>query len=315
MQNLQTLAVILFYLFNLSSCQWPWAWNESYQVVAKVNGEAISIQDYRFYLDHLKAEEDVAPDKAKLVEILQRRALNEAILSRLLFQESEKMKIGIAKEEVESRLSNLKDGYPPGGFEEMLAKQNSTEAFLKKRIEEQLLVEKISGLLFSTETMVSDDEMKSYFTEHQSQFHRPERVHAFQIVVPTLQEAEKIKEDLASNKTSFESAARQYSLSPDAAKGGDIGFFAKNEKIAAFNEAFTLSVGAISKPVHSPYGVHLFKVVEKVPAKKLSFQEAREEIAKAAKRYKEAKVYKEWVIKLIKDSEIYKNEKLIRTST
>jgi len=192
----------------------------------------------------------------------------------------------------------------------MLRKQNTTEDFLKKRIEDQLLVEKIAEGLFPSETRVNDDELKSYYKEHQEEFYRPEKVHVYQIVVPTRDEAEKIRQDVQDAKLTFESAARQHSLSPDAAKGGDLGFFSKNEKIAAFNEAFALKTGELSKPIHSRYGFHLLKVVEKQPAKKLTFNEARGDVSKSVKRLKEVKIYKEWVTKLLKDGEIYRNEAL-----
>ena len=108
----------------------------------------------------------------------------------------------------------------------------------------------------------------------------------------------------------FESAARKYSLSPDAATGGDLGFFSRNEKISAFNKAFSLKVGDISLPIKSEYGVHLLKVVEKQPGKKLPFNEAKAQVAKALRRKKESAVYQSWITKLLKDGEIYRNESL-----
>jgi parvulin-like peptidyl-prolyl isomerase len=211
-------------------------------------------------------------------------------------------------------LANWKDGYPPGGFEEMLKKQNTNETYLKRRIEDQLLIEKITEDFFTSETRVSDEETTAYFKQHQGEFTQPEKVHAFQIVVPTKEEAEKIKQEITSGKITFESAARQYSLSPDSAKGGDLGFFAMNEKIAAFNEAFSLGIGHLSKPISSKYGVHLLKVVEKKPQKKLTYTEAKDDIVKILKRSKEVKIYKEWATKLLKDGEIVRNESLFNSS-
>jgi parvulin-like peptidyl-prolyl isomerase len=236
------------------------------------------------------------------------------LITALLKQEAKKKQIRIAKEEVEGRLANWKDSYPPGGFEEMLRKQSTTEDYLRARMANQVLVEKITETLFGTETMVNDEEMQSYFKQHPEDFQRPARIHALQIVVPTLEEAEKIRQEILSGQITFESAARKYSLSPDAAKGGDLGFFSKNEKISAFNKAFTLTVGDISAPIQSPYGIHLVKVVEKQPSKKLAFQEAKDDIVKAIKKVKEVTVYKEWVTKLLKDGEIYRNEVLFSTA-
>lgn len=307
---MKSCLMALLVVFLLSACteRTP---DPREQVLARVNGEPIFLQDFLVNFQQLKGEQDeISVKNPKTVEQLKTRAINEVIIVGLLRQEAAKRQLRIAKEEVEGRLANWKDGYPPGGFEEMLRKQNTTEDFLKKRIEDQLLIEKITEGVFGTETMVSDEEIKKYHKQHENEFNRPERVHVFQIVVPTKEEAEKIRAEILALKLTFESAARQYSLSPDAAKGGDLGFFARNEKIAAFNEAFSLTIGNISKPVQSRYGIHLLKVVEKQPARKLNFNEAKNEIVKSLKRLKEVKVYKEWVTKLLKDGEIYRNEAL-----
>ena len=192
----------------------------------------------------------------------------------------------------------------------MLKKQNTSEDFLKKKIEDQLLVETLVTAAFAEETLVSDEESNKYYDKHAKEFVRPEKVHAFQIVVPTVDEAQKIRQEILSKKTTFESAARTYSLSPDASKGGDLGFFARDEKIAAFNEAFSVPVGSITNPIQSRFGVHLLKVVEKEASKKLSQHEAKPEIIKLLKKEKEMRVYREWVNKLLKDGEIYRNEAL-----
>jgi hypothetical protein len=284
------------------------------QVIAKANGERIYAQEFLINFRQLRGElDEISQKNPKLMEQLKTRALNEAIIMALVRQEASKKQLHIPREEVEGRLANWKDGYPPGGFEEMLKRQNTTEDYLKHRIEDQLLIEKLTEILFERETLVSDEEMKKYFSEHPKEFLRPERVHAFQIVVPTKEEAEKIRQEILAGKVTFESAARSYSQSPDSSKGGDLGFFAKNEKIEAFNQAFALTIGNLSKPIESRYGVHLLKVVEKEPPKKLSFNDARSDILKALKRSKESVVYKEWVTKLLKDGEIYRNEALFQS--
>ncbi len=271
--------------------------------------------EFSLGFNQLKAQQDeILSKNPKLTNQLKIRALNEALILTLLRQEAAKKQLRIAKEEVEGRLSNWKDGYPPGGFEEMLRKQNTTEEFLRKRIADQLLIEKITETLFGTETMVSDEELQAYFKQHSDEFIRPVRVHAYQIVVPTQEEASKIRQEIVAGQITFESAARKYSLSPDAAKGGDLGFFSKDEKISAFNKAFALSVGEVSSPIQSQYGVHLLKVIEKQPSKKLAFAEAKDDIVRALKKVKEVSIYKEWVTKLLKDGEIYRNESLFSNS-
>jgi parvulin-like peptidyl-prolyl isomerase len=284
-------------------------------IIATANGDPIYFGDFLNSYQQLKAEQDnISQKNPKVIEQLKIRALNESIIMTLIRQAAVKHQLHVSKEQVESRLTSWKDGYPPGGFEEMLKKQNSSENQLKQRIEDQLLIEKITETLFTNESLVPDEEVKTYFNQHQKEFIEPERIHGFQIVVPTKEEAEKLRQEILSGKASFESIARARSMSPDSSKGGDLGFFAKNEKIEAFNEAFNLKINSISKPITSRYGVHLLKVVEKKPSKKLSFNEAKSEIVKLLKREKEGKIYKEWLTKLIKDGEIYRNENLFNST-
>jgi parvulin-like peptidyl-prolyl isomerase len=307
----RALFLCLFSVLSLVGCSKQGFQTSSQEVLAKVNGEPVLLSEFLVNFGQLKAQQDeISQTNPKLMGPLKSRALNEVLILALLKKEAAKKQLRVAKEEVEGRLSNWKDGYPPGGFEEMLRKQNTTEDFLRKRISDQLLVEKLTETLFGTETMVSDEEMQNYYKQHQPEFLRPARIHALQIVVPTAEEAAKIRQEIVAGQITFESAARKYSLSPDAAKGGDLGFFSKDEKIAAFNKAFSQNVGEISAPIQSAYGIHLLKVVEKQPSKKLAFQEAKEEVVKAIKKQKEVTVYKEWVTKMLKDSEIYRNEAL-----
>lgn len=297
----------------LVSCR-PNQQDPNTRIMARVNGSPITASDFQINFTQVLAEQDsIAPSNPKLMEQFKARALNEAVLLTLVHQEGARRFIRVAVEEVESRLNSWKDGYPPGGFEEMLQRQKTTENYLKKRIESQLWVEKVSAEMSGSEVLVSDEEMKRYYQLHSKDFFRPERVHVLQIVVPTIEEATKLRQEIISGSTTFESAARQYSLSPDAAKGGDIGFFSKSEKIEAFDEAFSVAVGAVSKPVNSRYGVHLFKVLERQVRKPLSFQEAKPDLAKLLRKGKEARVYKEWATKQLKDAEIYRNDALFAT--
>lgn len=297
-------------IIGLGACNQPQT-DPKARVLARVNGLPVSLSEYQMNFDQVMAAQDkVAPTNPKLLEQLKARALNETALIALVRQEAARRFIKVAREEVEARLNNWKDGYPRGGFEEMLKRQNTTQDYVKSRIESQLLVEKVSSELSGTELLVSDEEMKRYFQQHPNEFFRPERVHALQIVVPTTEEATKLRQEILSGVITFESAARRFSLSPDAAKGGDIGFFARKEKIEAFDEAFSVPVGAISKPVTSRYGVHLFKVLERQPKKALAFQEAKPELGRSLRRSKEARIYKEWAMKQLKDAEIYRNEAL-----
>ena len=89
------------------------------------------------------------------------------------------------------------------------------------------------------------------------------RVHAEHILVKTAAEAQQIKKAI-DNGGSFEYYARNYSLCPSGQRGGDLGYFEHGQMVPEFERAaFTTPVGQVSKPIFTPYGWHLIKVLDK----------------------------------------------------
>ncbi len=74
--------------------------------------------------------------------------------------------------------------------------------------------------------------------------------------------------------------AREHSLSPDARQGGDLGFFPRGVMPPPFDEVcFSLKPGQLSGVVRSSYGFHLFKLLEKRPARRRPLEEVAPSIA------------------------------------
>ncbi|MEP0546171.1 MAG: peptidylprolyl isomerase [Rhodothermales bacterium] len=64
---------------------------------------------------------------------------------------------------------------------------------------------------------------------------------------------------------SFETLARQYSQDPgSASRGGDLGWFGREQMVAPFAEAaFSANVGEVVGPVETEFGYHLIRVTER----------------------------------------------------
>jgi peptidyl-prolyl cis-trans isomerase C len=78
----------------------------------------------------------------------------------------------------------------------------------------------------------------------------------------------------------FEKAARKSSDCPSKASGGDVGWFQKaGLMVAPFADAaFALKPFQLSKPVQTPFGLHLILVMERKAGKKVKFEDVKDTI-------------------------------------
>ena len=88
----------------------------------------------------------------------------------------------------------------------------------------------------------------------------PSKINASHILVKTEQEANTALYDVTHGKN-FEDVDRQVSICPSAKKGGNLGWFGKNQMVKEFeNAAFSLRKDEISTPVKTQFGWHIIKV-------------------------------------------------------
>ena len=94
----------------------------------------------------------------------------------------------------------------------------------------------------------------------------------------------------------FGKVARKVSIGPEAAKGGDLDFFARGVMPEAIDRVvFTLPVGKVSGIVQSPYGYHIFKLLGRKEAGGRIFSEVKERVIADLRKLKEAEAYERWI--------------------
>ncbi len=136
---------------------------------------------------------------------------------------------------------------------------------------------------------VTDAEMKSYYTDHLSDYRVPDRVKVAQILFKTTgkspAEIKKInktaEEVLAKIKSgaSFSEMAKKYSNDASAANGGNIGWIVHGQTVQQFEDtAFSMKPGEVSGLVHTSYGIHIIKVLDKQTAHLESFNDVKDAI-------------------------------------
>lgn len=95
---------------------------------------------------------------------------------------------------------------------------------------------------------------------------RPAKAHVRQLLVDSHEEGLAARQRLLAGED-FVEVSRQSSRAPNAAEGGELGFFDQGSLPPEIDEViFSLAPGAFSEPVQGPSGYHVFQVLEVVPA-------------------------------------------------
>ncbi|QDU26786.1 Foldase protein PrsA precursor [Anatilimnocola aggregata] len=100
------------------------------------------------------------------------------------------------------------------------------------------------------------------------------------------EQAADLRQQISEKKLPFTDAAKQFSKSPTATKGGDIGWIKRREPMPeSFSAAaYQLQVGEVSPPVETTFGVHLITCLEVKPGTR-TWQEAVDELRPAVIHY------------------------------
>ena len=155
---------------------------------------------------------------------------------------------------------------------------------LRDTIELDLRIDRLLASASANVPAPKNGEIEACYRLNKQSFYAPEMVHAAHIVKNSgeesgeeaLQEIRRIRALLDAG-SSFEELADQYSDCPG--RGGDLGFFARGEMVAEFEDVvFSLAAGQVSDIFRSPFGFHLAKVYARRPSRTKPFKEVRGEI-------------------------------------
>ena len=257
------------------------------KIVATVNGDPITLAEFqeRFARAGFKGERDAG------------RAVKEEFLNRLIertmmLREAQRKRIKISQAEINNRIAAFRNEHGKDVREELTGLGIDFEKW-KSDIWEDMMIERLLEREVYRRVSVSSAEVRRYYQANPQEFEKPEQVRVRQIVVATEEEAKKVLEILHTG-SDFAGVAHRMSTAPEAENGGDLGYFSQGEMPADFNVVFSLPKGGISGIVKSPYGYHIFKLVDKRNAGKISLEEASKEITEKLRREKEDKRYKQW---------------------
>jgi peptidyl-prolyl cis-trans isomerase SurA len=221
---------ILFFLLIIFLCAGHVnASTQVNRVVALVDGETITLFELQARLKHLLGLfEDVDIDDLpeSQLEQTKRQVLNQMINDILLKKEADRFGIEVTKREIENHIDMVRseNNLSEDAFEEHLQKQRLTREAYKKQISESILRQRVLSMMVRRKVLVTMDEVETYYKENIAQYQEDTKVHLKVIILPDLEDAVRLRNEIARGEISFDDAAARFSQGPNPSQGGDLGF-------------------------------------------------------------------------------------------
>jgi peptidyl-prolyl cis-trans isomerase D len=135
------------------------------------------------------------------------------------------------------------------------------------------------------ENEISEETLRSAFSERKDEFEVPEQRQIEQILAPTEEKAKEAEAALATGKD-FRDVAAQIGMDPSAI---ELGLLNRKEIPHELGDvAFELSLNQTSAPIQTPFGYHILRVVKIEPGKAQTFDEAKPKLAAELQQHQAA---------------------------
>ena len=241
------------------------------------------------------------------------KVINEIIVKILLEEEIQKKNIKVTNEDMDKEFKTIIDKVgSKEKFDEILKQNNISFSKFKKDLKEEVKMKKLVSTISSAK--VSEAEARKFYNKNLSKFKYPDKVRASHILISAnpeeikeqimsdaknknlskeeikakvdkelalkLEKAKKILAEVKKDPSSFEKLAKENSEDfKSAKKGGDLGFFSKNEMVEPFAKvAFAQKPNTISDIVQTPYGYHIILVKDRMKAGQEPFEKVKGDI-------------------------------------
>jgi len=272
--------------------------------VAVVNGVKISKADFENRVKDQLARhsgQTEGMDEAKLRDAI----LNQMINEKLLLEGAKEQAIEVTDAEVNEQLDRVKKNYQDEAtYMAQLQERGMTEADLKERIREQLLISKFKASLVDPDS-VTEDEMKQYYKDAPVPLMTPARVKMRMVQVATEEEINKIADDIKAQGFDKTAAALE--------KEGKV-VISKSDWVqpetfskATADAVNAAKVGDLVGPLKGMGGWYLIRVDDKEDPRVESYDEAKEKIKGLVLMQKRQGQEHVWIEKKKTSSTIIKN--------
>jgi parvulin-like peptidyl-prolyl isomerase len=269
------------------------------EIVAFVNGEILSRSDLRereaqirIQLGQQFAGEDL---EVRMIDV-RKNILTDMVRELLLIQRAEILGLDLDRV-YKSALDNLKDQQGIKTNDEMrglLRQEGITEEEMRKILLRYNIPDIMINLEVRQKILVLDEEVETYFKEHQSEFRVAETYKFREIVILAEGHEEGELEEIASKFQAdldqglpFSEMVLKYSEAPSRFQEGIVGPLEAPDLSDVIRDALRpLKGGEIVGPIRTPHGLHFMQLEARTEAKEPVLEDVRRGIENKVKQEK-----------------------------
>lgn len=241
-------------------------------IAAIVNDKVITITDLKNRIELILISGSFPKTEENLRQ-LTIQILKTLIDEELQAQDALKKGIKITPDEIEKAIQAIEaqNNLPSGKLRELLESNNIPFKTLEDQVHANLAWVRLIGEMYGPNIIISDKEIEEVLKTMSNSVGTPQvRLSEIFLSIDTPdkeQETLKIAHDLVKDMrhgASFDLFARQFSESPSAAQGGDLGWVRVGQYDGAFDDIIkTQEVGKVSDPIRTKSGVYILFVADR----------------------------------------------------
>jgi peptidyl-prolyl cis-trans isomerase SurA len=231
-------------------------------------------------------------EERRMIYELREKVLNQMIDEKLTDQEIQRYNIRVSEDAIDKTIEEMKKRsyITDQQLRERLEKEGLTMEDYREQIKNQILRIRLVNREVKSKIVITDEDIRSYYEAHLDRFAGEGRVHLRQIFLKASSfapetEKQALRDKLMSIRqqvmegASFEELAREFSESPLAKDGGDLGTFAMNDLAPnVLNSLSGLKTGDVSGIVENDQGLMIFYIEEMQGGQNQSLEDVSAEI-------------------------------------
>jgi len=287
-------------------------------VVAKVNDQDIHNDDIlRELKKTLKNYKDRGmPLSVEEEKITAQKLIDNEIGRALLLQKGNEIKAKVSEETLNRKIKAVKSSFKSDAiFEHELKNRKLSLKQYKKELKIDLLMQQVIDQEIIPDIKISKKDIESFYEKNKEKFKMDKKARASMILIKAkrgdTESEESARKKIESilkkikNGSSFKEMAMKHSQDSLAQKGGDLGYFTKNQIFGAFSvRAFGMKINEVTPVFKTGLGFHILKLTDLKEGGTIPLDKAKTRIEKTLKKNKVGNATRNYVETLKKKAKI-----------